>query len=119
MPITPSDHDLLITHSEQLHSACNLIRDSQEALKEFTAKIDLRCEIRRAEILTIKEKAMTTGAFWKILTVLVVILLAIISTAGFNRALTIKNEIQISNNAEAIHKNSEMMKTLLERLPYK
>ena len=114
-----SDHDILTIHTEQLHTVCNMLKNNQDTLSQFIGKIDIRCEVRRNEILTVKENSMTTGAFWKILTVLVIILLAIISTAGFNRTLSVKNEIQIGNNAKMIEKNSVMMKTLLERIPYR
>ena len=117
MPIT--DHDILTTHSEQLYTVCKLLKENQTTLNDFIVKIDNRCEVRRDEILKIKENAMTTSAFWKLLTVLIIILMAIISTTGFNRALSLKNEIQIGNNAKQIEENSMMMKTLLERIPYR
>lgn len=116
MPITPSDHELLIIHSEQLHTMCNMMSDTKKTLNEFIVKIDKRCDTRQTEILQIQDSAMRVATFWKILTITVVIIMAMMGTMGYNRTISLRNEIRIESLTTLTEMNSQMLHQLLQKL---
>jgi len=115
----PSDHDLLIIHSGQLQAACKMIGETNKTLTDFIVKIDKRCDTRRLETQQIQENAMKTSTFWKILTILVVILMAMMGAMGYNRTVSLQNEIRIENLTKLTETNGQMLNQLLHRLTAK
>jgi len=113
---SPSDHDLLITHSGQLQSACEMIRDTNKTLTDFIVKIDARCETRKTETTRIQENSMRTSTFWKILTILVVILMAMLGAMGHTRDMVLRNETRIENLTKLTEDNGRMLNQLLRGL---
>lgn len=114
--MSPSDHDLLITHSGQLAEACKMIKDTKQSLTDFIEKIDYRCETRRTEIQNAQDKTMRTATFWKILTITVIIIMAMMGAMGYNRTISLRNEVRIENLTKLTEMNSLMLHELLQEL---
>jgi len=96
------DHDLLIKHSVKLDTMCKLQQNIIVKLDSFIDKIDDRCEKRLDLITKEADSAVQNTTFWSLLTILVIVLMAMSATIGFNRTLSNRNEIQIAFNTAQI-----------------
>lgn len=116
MSITPSDHELLIIHSEQLHTMCDMIYDTKKVINDFIVKIDTRCDTRQTEMLHIQDYSMKVSTFWKILTITVIIIMSMMGAMGYNRTVALRNEVRIESLTKLTEMNSQMLHQLLQKL---
>jgi len=111
--MTAEDHDLLTKHSVKLDAICASQNRTEKNVLEFIEKIDKRCDKRKDDVQIMHDKTMKSTTFWKLVTILIVILTAMVATMGLNRTISLRNEIQIEHNTELIKKNGNLLNEIL------
>ena len=97
-----SEHDLLIKLHLKFDSMCSMQKDLKADLKEYKEKIDTRCESRSDHCGKMFEARIPSSTFWKVFSVIVLVLIAIGGTVSYNSITSAKNTVLIMSIDDGI-----------------
>jgi hypothetical protein len=108
-----TDHDLLIRLNTKISTICMSQSDTNKHLKDFTDKIEFRCESRLKLIDKVDDKILGKSMFTWLFGIIVVIIITVFSVAGINRVEIAKYQLMVDSNAEQIKSNADTIKILI------
>ncbi len=108
-----TDHDLLIRLNTKISTICLSQAETNQHLKDFTDKIELRCESRLKLIDKVNDKILGKSIFTWLLGIVIVVIMTVFSIAGINKVEIAKYQLMIDANAEQIKSNADAIKILI------
>jgi len=108
-----TDHDLLIRLNTKISTICLSQAETNQHFKDFTDKIELRCESRLKLIDKVNDKILGKSIFTWLLGIVIVVIMTVFSIAGINKVEIAKYQLMIDANAEQIKSNADAIKILI------
>ena len=108
-----TDHDLLIRLNTKISTICMSQADTNQHLKDFTDKLEFRCESRLKLIDKVDNKILEKSLFKWLLGIIIVVVMTVFSIAGLNKVEIAKYQTMIDSNAEQIKSNADAIKVLI------
>ena len=108
-----TDHDLLIRLNTKISTICMSQADTNQHLKDFTDKLEFRCESRLKLIDKVDNKILEKSLFKWLLGIIIVVVMTVFSIAGLNKVEIAKYQLMVDSNAEQIKSNADAIKILI------
>ena len=103
---TASDHDILIKLNTKVSLVCAAIKDTNDHLKDFTDKIDIRCEDRLKLINSNNDKIVGKSMFKWLIGLVIIGMITVAGIAGTNSVFIARHDTKISHVSTQIEKNA-------------
>ncbi|MBC8179983.1 hypothetical protein H8E88_02555 [candidate division KSB1 bacterium] len=101
-----SDHDLLIKLHTKMDGVCKTLKEKNDSINHTIETLNTNCLHRREVCDAAMEKKLPNSTFWKLVTILVVVLGVLFTTAITNRVDVTKNTSVIIQNTKQLDKNT-------------
>jgi len=95
-----SEHDMLIRLNTKMDAMCKKADVNKADLDTYMAKMDARCEHRMELCSQSFESKLSFTTYWKILTIIVLVLFAFGGTIAYNSKMIVTNSAAIKEQKQ-------------------